>query len=174
MVLEGHEWGISSLVQLSSGLIASGSHDCKIRLWNLEAVHEHERCVQVLEGHRGVVSALEQLGNGLLASGSWDGSIRLWRLNSPAAGAAPSPSAECILVLEGHRRCVLCMCVLSDGITLMSGSDDNTVKLWNTRTGECINTLNGHTDYVHSVSALADNKTVASCANDGTVRFWQF
>ncbi len=34
---------------------------------------------------------------------------------------------------------------------LPSGSDDGTVKLWNTNTGDCVSTLSGHMDPVWSV-----------------------
>ena len=35
---------------------------------------------------------------------------------------------------------------------LASGSDDGTVKLWNTNTGDCVSTLTGHSKYVTAVS----------------------
>ena len=35
---------------------------------------------------------------------------------------------------------------------LASGSEDKTIKLWNTQSGELLNTLKGHTDAVLSVA----------------------
>ena len=39
---------------------------------------------------------------------------------------------------------VFCCCFSPDGSTILSGSDDDTLKLWRTRDGSLINTLNGH------------------------------
>ncbi|MFN6566994.1 hypothetical protein [Dendronalium sp. ChiSLP03b] len=38
-----------------------------------------------------------------------------------------------------------------DGNTLATGSCDQTVKLWDTRTGQCLNTLQGHKSAIWSV-----------------------
>ena len=35
-----------------------------------------------------------------------------------------------------------------DGTKVASGSDDNTVKLWDVTSGECLQTLEGHSSYV--------------------------
>jgi WD40 repeat protein len=43
----------------------------------------------------------------------------------------------------------------SQGMTkIVSGSFDNTIKIWDLASGNLLNTLNGHTDYVHSVAVI--------------------
>ena len=54
--------------------------------------------------------------------------------------------------LGSHVTQLRCCCLSSDGSTILSGSDDNTLKLWRTRDGSLINTLNGHTDAVTTTS----------------------
>ena len=49
-----------------------------------------------------------------------------------------------------------------DGTKVASGSDDNTVKLWDVTSGECLQTLEGHSSYVMSVSFSPDGTKVAS------------
>ncbi len=39
-----------------------------------------------------------------------------------------------------------------DGTKVASGSEDKTVKLWNTNTGDCESTLSGHSRYVTAFS----------------------
>ena len=57
-----------------------------------------------------------------------------------------------------------------DGKTLASGSDDNTVKLWDARTGQGLATLKGHGDIVSSVAFSPDGKTLASGSLDKTIK----
>jgi len=55
---------------------------------------------------------------------------------------------------------------------LASGSDDNTVKLWNVQTGNCVRTLEGHSHWVMSVAWSGDSLTLASGSDDNTVKLW--
>src|SRR5437879_951258 len=56
-------------------------------------------------------------------------------------------------------------------IKIASGSGDNTIKLWNSRTGECLSTLNGHTSSVRCLIKI--NETViASGSCDNTIKLW--
>ena len=60
-----------------------------------------------------------------------------------------------------------------DGKILASGSWDNTIRLWDVRTGTHLLTLTGHTDGVSSVVFSSDGKTLASGSSDGTVLLWE-
>ncbi|MDJ0782266.1 MAG: WD40 repeat domain-containing protein, partial [Desulfosarcinaceae bacterium] len=59
-----------------------------------------------------------------------------------------------------------------DGRTLVSGSEDNTVRLWDAATGEALQELKGHTGYVWSVSFSPDGQIIASGSADKTMRIW--
>ena len=54
-------------------------------------------------------------------------------------------------VLSGHTDEVNCVTFSSDGRSLVSGSDDKTVKLWDVQTGGVVKTFHGHTWWVLSV-----------------------
>lgn len=56
-----------------------------------------------------------------------------------------------------------------DGRTLASGSDDRTVRLWDTATHRSRAVLTGHTDAVWSVDLSPDGATLASGSKDHTV-----
>jgi WD40 repeat protein len=58
-----------------------------------------------------------------------------------------------------------------DGKTITSGSDDNTVKLWNLN-GQELQTFKGHSSTVISVVFSPDGKTITSGSSDSTVKLW--
>jgi WD40 repeat protein len=59
-----------------------------------------------------------------------------------------------------------------DGSRVVSGSIDNTVRIWNAMTGEVEAELKGHTSPVRSVAFAQDGSRVVSGSDDNTVRIW--
>ena len=60
----------------------------------------------------------------------------------------------------------------SDGTSLVSGSDDKTVKFWGVQTGGVVEAFHGHTEGVWSVSISADCTTIASGSDDRAIHLW--
>ena len=77
-----------------------------------------------------------------------------------------------VATLSGHDGWVRSLTFSLDGIFLVSGGNDTTVKLWDVQTGGVIKTFCGHTHYVLSVSVSPDCTTMASGSRDGTIRLW--
>ena len=75
-------------------------------------------------------------------------------------------------VLSGHTNWVRSVVFSSDGTLLVSGSYDETVKLWDVQTGGVANTFHGHTSWIYSVSLSADSTMIASGSGDNTIRLW--
>ena len=59
-----------------------------------------------------------------------------------------------------------------DGQRLASGSDDGTVKLWDSATGKELFARKGHDDLVYSVAFSPDGQRLASGSKDKTVKIW--
>ena len=64
------------------------------------------------------------------------------------------------------------MAFLPDGRRALSGSEDNTLRLWDLATGETLRTLEGHTTWVIAVAVLADGSRALSGSWDNTLRLW--
>jgi WD40 repeat protein len=74
--------------------------------------------------------------------------------------------------LNGPESTVFSVAFSPDGKTVVSGSADKTVRIWDVVTGDNTQVLKGHTDKVYSVAFSPDGKTVVSGSHDGTIRTW--
>ncbi|MEH2353025.1 serine/threonine-protein kinase [Nostoc sp.] len=154
--LTGHsDWIHSVAISPDGKILASGSCDTTIKLWNLAT----GELIRTLTGHSGWIHSLAFSPDGnILASGSEDKTIKLWNL----------ATGKLIRTLTGHPRWVNSVAISSDNKTLASGSGDGTIKLWNRQT----RTLTGHSDSVISVAISRDSNILASGGFDNTIKLW--
>ncbi len=88
--------------------------------------------------------------------------------------ATPSVKKLTLLrILVGHLDNVESVAISSDGKTLISGSKDHTIKIWELSSGKEQRTLTGHTDTVESVAISGDGKTLVSGSYDKTIKVWK-
>ncbi|MCH2047676.1 MAG: serine/threonine protein kinase [Trichodesmium sp. ALOHA_ZT_67] len=85
----------------------------------------------------------------------------------------PSKTWKCIDTLTGHRKWVCSVALRNDQKILASGSEDETIKLWEVDSGREILTIRGHSGYVNSVAFSPDGKILASGSDDKTIRLWE-
>ncbi len=81
-------------------------------------------------------------------------------------------SVRCMGTFVGHTSDVYAVALSCDGERLLSGSSDNTVKLWDVASGECAGTLTGHSATVASVAFSPDGRLALSGSHDNTVKLW--
>jgi WD40 repeat protein len=72
--------------------------------------------------------------------------------------------------LDSHSRGIAC--VEYDGQYIISGSSDQSIRVWNAITGECIHTLEEHTDLVRTLQLDGESKRIVSGSYDGTLKIW--
>lgn len=188
--LEGHEGGVWAL-QYEGNILVSGSTDRSVRVWDIEK----GLCSQVFYGHTSTVRCLQilmptdtgKVENGapvmmppkpLIITGSRDSQLRVWRLPEPNSRryiqtGPPANDADCpyfVRTLHGHTHSV--RAIAAHGDTLVSGSYDNTVRVWKISTGETVHTLAGHTQKVYSVVLdMARNRCISG-SMDSFVKIW--
>ena len=75
-------------------------------------------------------------------------------------------------IFSEHTNCVNSIAFSLDGKSLVSGSDDKTIKLWDIQTGGVIRTFCGNTSQVLSIAISPDQSTVASGSIDQKIWLW--
>ncbi|NEU74417.1 protein kinase [Hassallia byssoidea VB512170] len=163
--LKGHTSMVQAIAISPDGqLIASGSNDNNIKLWQLTTGKLLRNFNRWFSGHSSMVDSLAFSPDGkLLASGSWDDTIKLWQVNT----------GKQISTFTGHSNWVNSVAFSPEGQMLASGSADHTIKLWQIKTGRQISTLTGHLDLVGSVAFSQDGEILASGSADYTIKLWQ-
>jgi WD40 repeat protein len=108
---------------------------------------------------------------GLCALAYWKNIIAVG-LQSGAIIILNAITSSQVAVLSGHTNWVRSLAFSSDGASLVSGSDDTTLKLWDVQTGGVVRTFHGHTHWVYSISISSDYTTIASASRDKTICLW--
>ncbi|KAL9477551.1 hypothetical protein ACSS6W_007392 [Trichoderma asperelloides] len=142
-----------------SQLIASGSVDNTVKLWNTAT----GQCQQTFKGHNNLVySVAFSYNSKLIASASADYTVKLWN----------TATGRCQRTFKGHKKSVHAVAFSHDSKLIASGSTDKTIKLWDIATGHCQQTFKGHNNSVHSVAFSHDSMLIASASFDTTIKLW--
>ncbi|KAI1085573.1 WD40 repeat-like protein [Whalleya microplaca] len=147
-----HTNGICTL-QFNESILATGSYDSTIKLWDMET----GEVIRTLRGHTMGIRSI-QFDDRMLVSGSSDGTVKIWNWRTGA----------CINTLN-HQGGVIT--VNMEGDLLASGSMDKSIKLFNFRTQQSY-CLRGHTDWVNQVRLHTASRTLFSASDDCTVKLW--
>ncbi|KYC40002.1 hypothetical protein WA1_29020 [Scytonema hofmannii PCC 7110] len=159
--------------------LASGSTDKTINIYSIDG-----KVVQILTGHSDIVTSVSfgttlvetrhgsslhsfsergrQGGDFIIASGSRDKTVKLWRMDGGL-----------INTWNAHNGWVNSVTFSPDGKFLVSGGEDNVVKLWNVADAKLMRTFTGHTERITRVKFSPDGKIIASASGDKSINLWK-
>ncbi len=182
---EGHSDAVTSVALSPDGAhLLSGSNDNTLKLWDAAS----GQLIRSWAAQRISVTAVAFSPDGryLLSAGSdpsgrMDNCVKLWdaqsgqlvRVFGAYATYTPEGTKWHGSVQDGHTDSVTSVAFSPDGMRLVSGSDDKTVKHWDVSSGKLIRTLEGHSDRVRSVAFSPNGSRVLSGGiQDGDLRLW--
>jgi len=198
-ILEAHS-GSAKSADFSPNMpwLATGGSDGYVRIWDLR----DGTMIQEMAGNGNVHTVRFSADGSYLVAGSnqyvalwktWNW-VRAWRHNgdthadgtvdiAPGNKWIASGNGNTISILNfsdggrnrslsGHSNFIRSLDVADDGMTIVSGSDDRTVRLWNTITWQQIRAMSGHGGGVNSVSASNAMGRIISASDDDDIRIW--
>jgi WD40 repeat protein len=166
--LLGHDGGITAIALHPAGkILASGSTDRTIKLWDLESgklLHTFVgRSLFSKVGHGDRISTLTFSPDGaVLFSGSDDGTIKEWDINS----------RKLINTLPEPGWGISALTISQDGWTLVSGGGDGVIHLWDLERQALEASLSQHQDWVSGLILSADGNTLISSSYDKKICLW--
>ncbi|MEH2339175.1 nSTAND1 domain-containing NTPase [Nostoc sp.] len=191
--LNGHTDEITSLSFSPDGkILASGSKDKTIKLWNIE--HRN-----FLTSDDSSVKNVNFSSNGqIIASISNKNRVQLWQRNGaliktlPGNNSRVSFSKNSQMIASASQNNMVQLWrrdgtlveetllgetvdgsfSLDGKIIALISNDDYSIKLWGNN-GKPISTLTGHQDRVYKISISRDGKTIATASEDKTIKIWK-
>ena len=158
-IFEHSEWTDVAIFVPDEEKLLSGSHDNKIKLWDLNS----GLIVKTFLGHDDWVYDLALSANKqYLFSCSMDNSVKIWDLKT----------TKTMATLKGHKEGVVCIDLSKDGSLLVSGGIDGKVIIWNTSTFEKVNEIQVSQQAILDVKLSMDNSKVVAAGSDGTIRIY--
>ena len=164
--MTGFSGGISEVEFMPDGqrVITSGD-DGVIRVWDVASGRVLSQPISIKDA--ALQLAISPDGRRIVTDGELSNGIRIWDLES----------GQLIAQGEEHpaefRNYVFALSYSRDGRRIVSGSNDQTIQIWDGQTAAPIGgPLTGHRDIVNSVAFSADGEHVISASSDKTIRVW--
>ncbi|MCO5552882.1 hypothetical protein L7F22_006401 [Adiantum nelumboides] len=196
--LKGHTRAIRAIAS-DRVRIVTGSDDQRVLVWDKATGKQ----LVELKAHNDKISCVRMLWEPCVLTASHDGTVKMWDVRTDTCVATVGRSASAILCLDydydtrvlaaagmdgvcniwdtqatkqrhkllGHSKWIRCLRMAGD--TVVTGSDDWTVRVWSLSTGVCDSVLTCHSGAITSVEYCAADKGIVTGSAEGMVRMWE-
>uniref|UniRef100_A0A182TZR0 WD repeat-containing protein 48 homolog n=1 Tax=Anopheles melas TaxID=34690 RepID=A0A182TZR0_9DIPT len=167
--MEHHNDWVNDIVLCCGGRnLISASCDTTVKVWNAHKGF----CMSTLRTHRDYVQALAYAKDReQVASAGLDKAIFLWDVNTLTALTA-SNNTVTTSSISGSKDSIYSLAMNPSGTIIVSGSTENTLRIWDPRTCNKIAKLKGHTENVKALIVSEDGTQVVSGSSDGKIKLW--
>ena len=152
-VIQRHWEPITSICELDDGTIVSCSCSGTIIIgdYAIKNAHEFE------------INKVIALPDNRIASCSIDNTIKIWKSNPPYSDTP-------IKVLEGHDNGVRCLLYIKERDIMISGSEDEILRLWNMSTYQCGTVIEGvDCCWTHSLYQIDKDRVIVGGYNSFSI-----
>jgi len=159
IIKSGSKINCSCIGNSSYGVFCTGDDSKNICVWAMQS----QMPLKVLGGHSSEISSIIfSKDEKYVFAGTAGGSIHMWDLDTQ----------KIVVSLKEHRNSCTTLAVPFSPLTstLVSGSQDTNVKVWDLRTGKSSHTFRGHDGPVNSVCFAPSGQWVGSGGDDGTIK----
>ncbi|EEB07653.1 notchless-like protein [Schizosaccharomyces japonicus yFS275] len=155
-ILQAHAARINHLALSTDHILRTGAYDHT----NFKPKSPEEERVRAKERYEEVIKSQ---GEERLVSASDDLQLMLWN---------PLKSTKPIAKMHGHQKVVNHASFSPDGRYIATASFDNSLRLWDGKTGKFIATLRGHVASVYQCAWSSDSRLLVSSSQDTTLKVW--
>lgn len=180
-----HETTIMCLHAITDEILATGSQDGVIKIWNIQinsqlaSLQAHMGTVTCLKSIKSLPSdltsdknVLKKLLTGkqekpemfLLSGGGMpDNSLIVWDYNKK----------EAITKMKGHNDSLTTILALKDGQTVITGSLDCSIRIWDVSNSKELMIVKQHSSSVNSLILTKDHEKFISAGTDKKINVWR-
>ncbi len=159
-VFEGHGRDVLTVAyEPTRGLIASGSADRTVRLWEAKSLSH----IRTYPRAKNFITALAfSPDGGAVLIGTLSGRISLYSTNNRRRKQR----------FRGHSGRITSLEFIDGGREFVSASADGTVRLWNRRVGRARQTFGSAGAKISNAAVSPDGRMIATGKDNGTVQIW--